>query len=144
MSGAAESGSGSSVRGCNLRERQEGASRSAPFGAVGTNIVAVAAASGLPPAVSVQSASPAERQLVEEVPAGSFLDELPARLIGDKACDLDPLDDHLQPEYGIERIAPNRRDRSKSRDGRNLRCYRRRWKVERLFAWPHNFRRLVP
>ena len=43
----------------------------------------------LPLAVSVQSASPAECQLVEEVLAGSFLDELPARLIGDKAYDSD-------------------------------------------------------
>ncbi len=49
----------------------------------------------------------------------------------------------LQEEYGIEMIAPNRRNRSRSQDGRKLRRYRRRWKVERLFAWMHNFRRLV-
>jgi len=35
------------------------------------------------------SASPAECHLVEQVLAGSFLDELPARLIGDKAYDSD-------------------------------------------------------
>ena len=75
--------------------------------------------------------------------AGSFLDELPARLIGDKAYDSDPLDRMLQDEYGIEMIAPNRRNRSRSQDGRQLRRYRRRWKVERLFAWMHSFRRLV-
>jgi transposase len=40
-------------------------------------------------------------------------------------------------------IAPNRRKRSKTQDGRPLRLYRKRWKVERLFAWIHNFRRLV-
>ena len=28
-------------------------------------------------------------------------------------------------------------------DGRPLRRYRRRWRVERLFAWLHHFRRLV-
>ncbi|MBI2683179.1 MAG: transposase [Acidobacteriales bacterium] len=28
-------------------------------------------------------------------------------------------------------------------DGRRLRRYLRRWKIERLFAWLHNFRRLV-
>ncbi|NLE99887.1 MAG: transposase, partial [Anaerolineales bacterium] len=28
-------------------------------------------------------------------------------------------------------------------DGRKLRRYRRRWKVERLFAWLQNYRRLV-
>jgi hypothetical protein len=44
----------------------------------GTKIVAIAADHSLPLAVSVQSASPAECQLVEEVLAGSFLDELPA------------------------------------------------------------------
>jgi transposase len=47
-------------------------------------------------------------------------------------------------EYGIELIAPNRRGRKRrTQDGRKLRRYRRRWNVERLFAWMHNFRRLV-
>ena len=80
---------------------------------------------------------------MEYVLAGSFLNELPARLIGDKAYDSDPLDRTLQDEYGIEMIAPNRRNRSRSQDARKLRRYRRCWKVERLFAWMHNFRRLV-
>jgi transposase len=81
---------------------------------------------------------------VEDVLAGSFLDQLPARLIGDKAYDSDPLDQKLAAQYDIEMIAPNRRSRrQKTQDGRKLRRYRRRWKVERLFAWMHNFRRLV-
>jgi transposase len=81
---------------------------------------------------------------VEDVLAASFLDQLPARLIGDKAYDSDPLDQKLADEYGIEMIAPNRRGRRRrTQDGRKLRRYRRRWKVERLFAWMHNFRRLV-
>jgi transposase len=81
---------------------------------------------------------------VEEVLAVSFLDELPARLIGDKAYDSDPLDTKLAEDYGVELIAPNRRGRKRrTQDGRKLRRYRRRWKVERLFAWMHNFRRLV-
>jgi transposase len=81
---------------------------------------------------------------VEEVLAGSFLDELPTRLIGDKAYDSDPLDEKLASKYGIELIAPNRRGRKRrTQDGRKLRRYRRCWKVERLFAWMHNFRRLV-
>ncbi len=94
-------------------------------------------------AVSVQSASPAECHLVEEVLAGSFLDELPERLIGDKAYDSDKLDERLKEQYGIEMIAPNRRNRGKTQDRRKLRRYKKRWKVERLFAWMHNFRRLV-
>ena len=110
----------------------------------GTKIVAGAADNSLPLAVSVQSASPAECQLVEEVLAGSFLDELPARLIGDKAYDSHPLDAKLAEDYGIELIAPNRCGRKRrTQDGRKLRRYRKRWKVERLFAWMHNFRRLV-
>jgi len=42
---------------------------------------------------------------VEDVLAGSFLDQLPARLIGDKAYDSDPLDQKLATEYNIEMIA---------------------------------------
>lgn len=80
---------------------------------------------------------------MEYVLAGSFLDQLPERLIGDKAYDSDALDRTLHEKYGIEMIAPNRRNRSRSQDARKLRRYRRRWKVERLFAWMHNFRRLV-
>lgn len=83
----------------------------------GTKIVALAAANSLPLAVSVQSALPNECQLVEEVLAGSFLDELPARLIGDKACDSDRLDEKLEEDYGIELIVPNRSRRGKTQDG---------------------------
>lgn len=81
---------------------------------------------------------------MEAVLAGSFLDQLPARLIGDKAYDSDPLDRKLEEEYGIELIAPHRSNkRNKTQDGRRLRRYRKRWKVERLFAWLHNYRRLL-
>jgi transposase len=140
--GKAESGGG--VRRCHFRERQKGGFAVGPTRrGKGTKIIAVAADNSLPLAVSVDSASPAECQLVEYVLAGSFLDELPARLVGDKAYDSDPLDRTLKDEYGIEMIAPNRRNRSKSQDARKLRRYRKRWRVERLFAWMHNFRRLV-
>ena len=46
---------------------------------------------------------------------------------------------------GVELIAPPRTNRTKprSQDGRKLRRYKRRWKIERLFAWLHNYRRLV-
>lgn len=72
-----------------------------------------------------------------------FVVEPPQRLIGDKAYDSDELDQELL-EAGIELIAPNRVNRRQpTQDGRPLRRYARRWKVERLFAWFHNFRRLV-
>ena len=142
---AGKAESGRSVRGCNFRERQKGGFAVGPTRrGKGSKIIAVAAGNSLPLAVSVDSASPAECQLVEYVLAGSFLDQLPARLIGDKAYDSDPLDRTLQEEYGIEMIAPNRRGRKRrTQDGRKLRRYRKRWKVERLFAWMHSFRRLV-
>ncbi len=73
-----------------------------------------------------------------------FAGEQPERLIGDRAYDSDLLDAKLA-ERGVELIAPHRRNRKKARtqDGRKLRRYRKRWKIERLFAWLGNFRRLI-
>jgi hypothetical protein len=39
-------------------------------------------------------------------------------------------------------LASSYRKKPKTQDGRKLRRYRRRWKIERLFAWLHNFKRL--
>jgi IS4 transposase len=36
-----------------------------------------------------------------------------------------------------------RRGRKKTHDGRKPRRYKRRWKIERLFAWLDNYRKLV-
>ena len=110
----------------------------------GTKLMALADSSGLPLSVCAASASPHEVTLVGEVLAGSFLSERPERLIGDRAYDSDPLDAELA-EGGIDMIAPHRRNRKKTKtqDGRKLRRYKRRWKIERLFAWLSNFRRLV-
>src|SRR5215475_3516453 len=72
-----------------------------------------------------------------------FLPKLPARLIGDAAYDSDGLDQTLAAD-GIELIAPHRANRVHlTQDGRPLRRYKRRWKIERLFAWLQNSRRLV-
>ena len=47
-------------------------------------------------------------------------------------------------DYGVQMIAPHHPTRkTKTQDGRPLRRYRRRWHVERLFAWMLRFRRLV-
>lgn len=71
--------------------------------------------------------------------------QAPERLIGDKAYDSDPLDRQMREDYRTEVISPHRAGRTpkKTQDGRALRRYKRRWKVERLFAWLYNFRRLV-
>lgn len=110
----------------------------------GCKIMAIADGNGLPIAACVTSASPHEVTLVEETLQETFVLEPPERLIGDKAYDSDPLAERLSTEYDIELIAPNRSNRKvRTQDGRSLRRYSRRWKVERLFAWLHNFRRLV-
>jgi len=107
--------------------------------------MAIADASGLPVAAHVESASPHEVKLVEDTIDSSFTQYAPDKLIGDKAYDSDPLDDRLLEDRGVEMIAPHRKGRKKpnTQDGRKLRRYRRRWKVERLFAWLQNFRRLI-
>ena len=105
--------------------------------------MAVADRTGLPVAVDLASASPHEVTLVKSTLESAFLPDRPARLIGDKAYDSDQLAYDLA-EQGIELIAPHRSNRKiKTQDGRPLRRYRRRWKIERLFAWLQNFRRLV-
>jgi transposase len=110
----------------------------------GTKIMAIVDGNGLPIAGRTESASPAEVTLVEDTFDCLWVRGYPKRLIGDKAYDSDPLDDELADQYGTEMIAPNRRNRvRRTQDGRSLRRYKRRWKVERLFAWLHNFRRLV-
>jgi transposase len=105
--------------------------------------MAVADRSGLPVAVYIDSASPHEVKLVDPTLMQMVVPEAPQDLIGDNAYDSDKLDAELKP-YGIEVIAPHRSNRkNKTQDGRRLRRYRRRWKIERLFAWLQNFRRLV-
>jgi transposase len=101
----------------------------------------IADSAGLPVAVHIESASPNEVRLVESTLDRRFTQAQPERLIGDKAYDSDSLDEKMR-ERGIEMIAPNRRNRGKTQDGRSLRRYSRRWRIERLFAWLFNFRRL--
>jgi transposase len=107
--------------------------------------MAIADRHGLPVAVGIASASPHETRLVEATLQQRFTRAAPQRLIGDLAYDSDPLDAHLAQRYGTRLIAPHKcnRSRPKTQDGRELRRYCRRWKIERLFAWLHNFRRLV-
>jgi transposase len=105
--------------------------------------MAIADRHGLPVAAGIASASPHETRLVESTIEQRFTAAKPQRMIGDRAYDADALDTRLQ-EQGIELIAPHRPNRKrKTQDGRKLRRYCRRWKIERLFAWLHNFRRLV-
>lgn len=107
--------------------------------------MAIADGSSLPVAIAVSSASPSEITLVEETIDSCFTRTTPIRLIGDKAYDSDPHDARLRDTRGIALIAPHKANRVKPRtqDGRVLRRYRRRWKIERFNAWIQNYRRVT-
>ena len=100
----------------------------------GTKIMAIGDASGLPIAIDIQSASPHEVKLVERTSESRFVSKPTERMIGDKAYDSDSLDNRLRELYGTELIAPHKvnRKKSKTQDGRVLRRYTRRWKIERF------------
>lgn len=106
--------------------------------------MAVADRAALPLAVYAASAAPHEVSLVGGTLAEVLTAERPARLIGDKAYDSDPLDEELRGQ-GIKLIAPPRANRSKppTQGGRPLESLQAavegRWK----FAWLQNFRRIA-
>lgn len=118
----------------------------------GTKWMVVVDGEGVPLGGTLHSASPAEVTLVEGTLAaiavprahGGRPRQKPERLIADRAYDSDPLRMRLKAR-GIELICPHRKGRRKppTQDGRALRRYRKRWRVERTFAWLGNFRRLV-
>jgi transposase len=109
----------------------------------GTKVMAVADRHGLPVAIYVESATPHEVKLATSTLVQMVIPEAPQNLIGDNAYDSDKLDAELR-YYGIELVAPHRSNRRhRTQDERRMRRYRRRWKVERLFASLQNFRRLV-
>ena len=90
---------------------------------------------GLPIVICVTNARPREVTLVEETLDNRFIQKQPEKLIGDRAYESDPLDETLAAQ-DIEMITPHHRNHKKVRtqDGRRLRRYKRRWKVECLFA----------
>ena len=99
---------------------------------------------GLPLAIDVEAANIAEVNLVEKLLDVSYTPEVPAKLVYDRAADSDPLRTRLA-DRGIELICPHRKGRVRrnTQDGRPLRRYRRRWKIERTMSWLHDFRRIV-
>jgi transposase len=107
---------------------------------------------GVPLGVHLAAASPAEVNLLEPTLATISVPragvgrprQKPERLITDRAYDSDPLRMRLR-RRGMELIVPHRkgRRRAPTQDGRKLRRYRKRWKIERTFSWFGNYRRLV-
>jgi transposase len=69
----------------------------------------------------------------------------PDRIIADKAYDSDAIRRDARC-LGVQLLAPHRRNRraaSRSNDGRCMRRYRNRWKIERVFAHASNYRRFI-
>ena len=118
----------------------------------GTTWMVVVDGQGLPVGNLVASASPAAVKRLEPtletvaVPRNGpgRPRKRPERVMYEKACDSEPLRQRLA-RRGLELSCPHRKNRVKRprQDGRQLRRYQRRWKVERTFAWCGKFRRLV-
>jgi IS5 family transposase len=78
------------------------------------------------------------------------LDDVPLEIpdgtpvIADNGHDSDPLRDELE-EAGFQPVIPHRtnRVRPSRNDGRRMRRYCRRWRVERTNAWLHCYRGLA-
>jgi transposase len=108
----------------------------------------VASGEGVPLGIQFASASPAEVKLLEatlddiHVPDAPWI--VPDYVVADRGYDADWLRDALE-NRGMELVCPHRRGRKRPsrQDGRTLRRYKRRWVVERTFAWLGNFRRLL-
>jgi transposase len=102
---------------------------------------------GIPIGKATDAANIAEVDLI-----GPAVDSIPAEievqpntpLIEDAAYDSDPHRDEMA-EKGFKVISPHRKNRVRPsrNDGRTFRRYKRRYIVERSFAWLHSFRRLM-
>ena len=107
----------------------------------------VTESTGIPIGVATDAAG-----VPETVLAGAALADIPGGIpvpfgvpvVADRAYDSDPLRESLADD-GFTLAAPHRKNRKrpKTADGRRLRRYKRRWIVERTFAWVHSYRRVV-
>jgi len=105
----------------------------------------VVEASGLPLGLAVAGANVSEKELLmpalEDVPV-----EVPPStpVVADKGYDSDHLRDQLEDAHYTP-VIPHRKNRVKPsrNDGRRLRRYRHRWRIERTNAWLHCYRGLA-
>lgn len=104
------------------------------------------AANGIPIGVATDAANVPELLLGPAALAmlAVMLTVMDVPVLGDKAYDCDWLREHLEL-LGFILISPHRKNRVQepTNDGRRMRRYKRRWKVERTFAWLHSYRRVV-
>ena len=102
---------------------------------------------GIPVGVATDAASVPETAL-----GPAALASIPAAVpvaagtpvMADRAYDSDPLREQLAAD-GLRLVARHRKGRKRppTADGRRCRRLKRRWVVERTFAWLHSFRRVV-
>lgn len=92
--------------------------------------------------VSTHAANHHEVKLVQLSFDFYMIEAMPDLLIGGRVYDSADLDDDLRGK-GIKMVSPHRKNRKKpkTQDGRELRLYKRRWIVERFFAWTKHKRR---
>ena len=101
-------------------------------------------AEGAPLSAFITDAATSEVESIETLVDERMTRRRPKRLLYDKAADSDRLRESLQLR-GILLLCPHRDNRTRptANDGRMLRRYKRRYKVERTISWLHNFRRLI-
>jgi transposase len=110
----------------------------------GTKSMLMVDGNGLPLSAFTLSANEAEVNAIETLVDLRTCQQKPERLLYDKAADADWLRKCIAAR-GIELIVPHRRNRTKPplQDGRSLRRFKRRYKVERSISWLFNNRRLI-
>jgi transposase len=110
----------------------------------GTKLMLMTEGHGLPVSAFVISAQVSEVNTIETLVDIQVAGQRPERLLYDKAADADWLRDALQRRK-IKQITPHREGRKKpaKTDGRTLRRYQHRWKIERTISWLGYQRRLL-
>jgi len=110
----------------------------------GTKVELVCDANGLPLGVTIAAANVPETELIEPALDAVVVEcAEPEHLLYDKAADSDALRQRLE-DRGVELVTPHRRNRRRPplQDGRALRRYKRRFKIEHLIQRLKVFRRL--
>ena len=133
------------LRGWQLRPGEKGGAKIGPTKrGKGTKWMVLVDGAGTPLGAYLDAASPAEVTLLEKTLDSQPIRGKPQRLIADRGYDSNAVR-RLLTLRGIQPIIPARSNnmRATDQDGRCLRRYRRRWIVERTFAWLGHFRRLT-
>ena len=106
----------------------------------GAKLIILTDADGTPLSVTVAGANQVEVTRVEPL----IENRVTKRLLYDPAVDSDPLRDQLKLQ-AIELICPHRKNRKRAltQDGRPLRRYKPRYRVERTISWLQSRRRIA-